>query len=139
MKVFIDSNVIIDVLQKREPFFEESYNIIRLGLDGEIDTITSAGDITNVYYIIRKFLRDPVTAREKIFILSNFVKICNYTSEDITKALVLFMPDFEDAIVAAAAKREKADYIITRNEDDFTNSPVPAVSPSKFLSQFHAK
>jgi len=139
MKVYIDSNIIIDVLQKREPFFDESYKIISLGLEGEIEAIISAVDITNVYYIMRKFLRDPVTAREKIFILSNFLKICHCTTEDITKAFILFMPDFEDAVIAAAARREKADFIITRNKDDFTDSPVPAVSPAQFLSQFHAK
>ena len=138
MKVYIDSNVIIDVLQNREPFFNDSYNVIKHGIDGGLETITGASDLANIYYIIRKSLNDPVMAREKIFILSNFVKICNCTPEDIAKALLLFMPDFEDSVVAAAAKREKADFIITRNEADFENSPVPAISPSLFLSRFYA-
>jgi len=138
MKAYIDSNIIIDVLQNREPFFKESYQIIRLGLEGRIETLVSASDITNVYYIVRKFIHDPVITREKIHLLSNFVNICACTPEDVNKALVLFMPDFEDAVIAAAAKREKADYIITRNTDDFADSPVPAISPSQFLYQLNA-
>jgi hypothetical protein len=52
---------------------------------------------------------------------------------DITAALPMNISDFEDAVVAAIAKREKADFIITRNEADFANSPVPALSPARFL------
>ena len=136
MRVFVDTNVIIDVFDKREPFFSESYKIIQLGLEGQINTIMSAGAVTDVYYIVNKYVKDDIQVREKIFILGNFIKICNCTSEDITGALALFMPDFEDAVAAAIARREKADYIITRNEEDFANSPVPAISPAEFLSKF---
>jgi len=139
MKVLIDTNIIIDVLDKREPFFQDSFRIIQLGLEGELETIMSAGAVTDVYYIINQFLRDANKAREQIFIISNFVKICNSTSEDITSALVLFVSDYEDAVIAAIARREKADYIITRNKEDFVNSPVPAKDPSEFLKQFFKK
>jgi len=133
MKVIIDINIIIDILERREPFFINSYRVIQLGLEGIIETIISTGNITTVYYIIRKSLHDAVKARENIFLLGNIVRICNSTPEDITQALILFIPDFEDAVIAAIAKREKADYIITRNTDDFANSPVPAVNPEQFL------
>jgi len=136
MKVLIDSNVMIDVLEERKPFFNDSYRIIQLGLNCEIETIMSAGDITNIYYVIKKSLRDAITAREKIFMLSNYVKICKATAEDITAAIVLFIPDFEDAVVAAIARREKADFIISRDEADFENSPVPAMNPTQFIKKF---
>jgi predicted nucleic acid-binding protein len=54
---------------------------------------------------------------------------------DINAALTLPINDFEDAVIAAVAKREKADYIVTRNEEDFKGSPVPAISPAMFLEQ----
>ena len=136
MKVLIDPNVIIDVLEEREPFYKDSYNVIRLGLENEIETIMSAADITNIYYVIRKSLKDAIAAREKIFILSNYLKICKATAEDITAAIILFIPDFEDAVVAAIAKREKADFIITRNESDFENSHIPVISPAQFINRF---
>jgi len=139
MKVIVDTNIIIDYLDNREPFFKDSYRIIQLGLEGEIETIMSAGAVTDVYYILNKYINDPSKTREKIFVLSNFIKICKSTSEDITRAIILFIPDFEDAVIAAIAKREKADFIITRNEEDFANSPVPAISPGKFLKKYFKK
>ncbi|MCL2758591.1 MAG: PIN domain-containing protein [Treponema sp.] len=133
MKVLLDTNVVIDIFAKRESFYENSYRVLQLGLEGEIETIMSAGAVKDVFYILKKYISDYNEIREKIFILSNYIKICNTTSEDITSAILLFMSDFEDALIAAAARREKADYIVTRNEKDFENSPVPAITPEQFL------
>jgi predicted nucleic acid-binding protein len=110
--------------------------MIQLGLEGELETIISAGTITDVYYLLRKYINDVNTTREKIFILSNYVKICKCTSEDITNALILFIPDYEDAVIAAIAKREKADFIITRDVKDFENSPVPAMNPTELINKY---
>ena len=133
MKILIDTNIVIDVLEEREQFFENSYSIIKLGLEGEVETIMTAGAVKDVYYLIRRFFGDDNKARENVFKISNYIKICNTTSEDITSAIILFMPDFEDALVAVAARREKADYIITRNKEGFKNSPIPAIAPEDFL------
>ena len=133
MKVLIDTNVIIDILEKREPFFQDSYRVIQLGLEGEIDASISAGAVTDVYYIINQSLRDVNKAKEKIFVLTSLVNICKTTPDDILNALTLFIPDFEDAVVSAIAKNNKMDFIITRNEADFINSPVNAITPAQFL------
>ncbi|MCL2319716.1 MAG: PIN domain-containing protein [Treponema sp.] len=136
MKVLIDTNVILDILEHRKPYFQNSYKIIQLGLEGKFETMFSAGAATDVYYIIKKSTRNADLAKEKIIALGGIVNLCDTTAADITAALALNMIDFEDAVVAAIAKREKADFIITRNEDDFANSPVPAVSPARFLKQY---
>jgi len=136
MKVLIDTNIIIDVLGKNEKFYDASHKIVLLGLEGEIETIMSASAVTDVYYILKKYIHDSVVLREKIFMLSNYVKICKATAEDITAAVILFIPDFEDAVVAAIARREKADFIISRDEADFENSPVPAMNPTQFIKKF---
>ena len=136
MKVFVDTNVIIDVLGKNEKFYNDSYKIFLLGLEGEIEIIMSASAVTDVYYIIKKYIHDSAEAREKIFLLTNYIKICKTASEDITNAVILSMPDFEDAVAAAVAKREKADFIVTRNESDFENSPVPAVNPAQLIKKY---
>ena len=138
MKVLVDTNIILDILEEREPFYEDSYKVIQLGLEGILDIIMSAGAVTDVYYLMRQFLRDANKARESIFILSNLINICNSTSNDITKALILSINDYEDAVIAAIAKREKVDFIITRNMEDFANSPIPAISPADFLQKFWA-
>ena len=56
---------------------------------------------------------------------------------DVQAALALGMPDFEDALLACRAKRQRVNYIITRNEKDFNLSPVPAISPKAFLELFY--
>ena len=135
MKILVDTNIIIDILEKREPFYHDSYRIIQLGLEGKLELFMSAGSITDVYYIINRSLHNNNKAKEKIFALTNLVSICNTTSDDITNALVLFMNDFEDAVIASIAKRERANYIVTRNEEDFSGSPVPAINPVQFLQE----
>ena len=133
MKVLIDTNIIIDILEQREPFFRDSYRIIQLGFGGNIETFMSAGSVTDVYYIINQSLRDPNKAKEKIMVLTTLINISDTISNDIKTALALSLVDFEDAVIAAIAKREKAEYIITRNEKDFHGSPVPALNPKQFL------
>ena len=134
MKLLIDTNVIIDILERREPFFTNSYKVIQLSLEGKLEAVMSAGAVTDVYYIISRSLRDKNKAREKIIGLTTLISICDTFAVDINNALPLNMPDFEDAVVAAIAKREKTNYIVTRNEADFINSPVPAISPTEFLA-----
>jgi predicted nucleic acid-binding protein len=136
MKILIDTNVIIDILDRREPFFEDSYRLIQLTVEGKLEAFMSAGALTDVYYIISRSLHDTQKAREKIIALTALIDLCDTTVGDITAALTLNIADFEDAVIASAAKRERADYIVTRNETDFTDSPVPAVSPTRFLRQF---
>ena len=135
MKVLVDTNIIIDVLEQRKPFFKDSYRLIQLGLQGKLETIMSAGAVTDVYYIISRSIRDAKKAKEKIAALTTLVNICNITANDINTALTLDMADFEDAVISSIAKREKVDFIITRNEADFSASLVPAINPSQFLKQ----
>ena len=133
MKVLIDTNVIIDILEHRESF-DASYRVIQLGIEKKLETIMSAGAVTDVYYIINRSLRDAKKAKAKIVALRSLVGICDTTAHDINTALTLKMADFEDAVIAAIAKRERAEYIITRNGADFANSPVSAISPAEFLA-----
>jgi predicted nucleic acid-binding protein len=136
MKILIDTNVIIDILEHREPFFADSYKAVQLSLEGKIEAIMSAGAVTDVYYIISRSIHDQKKAREKIMGLTALIRICDTLAVDIGSALLINISDFEDAVVAAIARREKTDYIITRNEADFTHSPVPAINPTRFLDKF---
>jgi len=136
MKVIIDTNIIIDILEHREPHFQDSYRSILLGLQEKIETFLCATAAADIYFLIRQNISDNKKVQEKIHALNVLIKICDTTSEDVKAALSLNMPNFEDAMVAAIAKREKADYIVTRNEEAFTGSPVPAISPSQLLDQF---
>jgi predicted nucleic acid-binding protein len=138
MRVLIDTNVVIDVIERREPFLADSYAVLRLIAEDELTGFLPAGSVADVYYIIKKS-KDAGTAQGAILALLELVALCDTTAGDISSALLLGFSDFEDAILAATAKREKADFIITRNERDFAKSPVSAISPKDFLARVALK
>jgi len=136
MKVIIDTNIIIDILQHREPYFQNSYRTILLGVQEKLETLLCASAVADIHYIISQNISDTKRVHTKVNALNILIKICDTTSEDVKTALSLDMPCFDGAIVAAIAKREGADYIVTRNEEAFSGSSVPTISPSQLLDQF---
>ncbi|MDR1205659.1 MAG: hypothetical protein LBL26_09305 [Peptococcaceae bacterium] len=72
-------------------------------------------------------------------VLIDNINIIDVTAADVKNALASAMSDYEDAMLAVSGQRWKADYIITRNEKDFRQSPVTALSPQAFLEQFHSE
>ena len=133
MKVLIDTNVIIDVLAKREPFHETSAQILRLSETGEIAAFISANSVTDIVYILRKYILDKSVLIFTVQNLLSIVDVADILKTDILRAFELDFTDYEDALQARCAKRIKADCIITRNPSDYANSPVPALTPESFL------
>jgi predicted nucleic acid-binding protein len=136
MKVLVDTNVIIDLLEKQGEFFQSSYDVTQLAVKGRIQAFMPASAVTDVYYIVHQNLHDAEKSKEAIIGLTALISLCDTLAGDVHAALTLPVNDFEDAVIAAIAKREKADYIVTRNEADFKNSPVPAISPAMFLERY---
>lgn len=135
MKILIDTNVILDIFQKREPFFPDSYQALHKAIEAESECLVSASSATDIFYMLRKFLKSASQAKERIEQLSQIVTFADVQGMDIQTALMRTMPDFEDAVVDAVAERNGASYILTRNIKDFTGSAVPAVTPADFLKQ----
>lgn len=136
MKILIDTNVILDIFQKRDPFFSDSYQALHKAIEAEYECLISASAATDIFYMLRKFLKSVDQAKERIEQLSHLVTFADVQGMDIQTALMRTMPDFEDAVVDAVAERNYASYILTRNTKDFIGSVVPAVTPTDFLKQF---
>lgn len=136
MKILIDTNVILDIFQKREPFFPDSYQALHKAIEAESECLVSASSATDIFYMLRKFLKSADQAKERIEQLSQIVTFADIRGMDIQTALMRTMPDFEDAVVDVVAERNGAACILTRNTRDFTGSAVPAVTPTNFLKQF---
>jgi predicted nucleic acid-binding protein len=134
MKVLFDTNVILDYLMQREPFYRNSREVILLSAENKLDGIIGAGSIADIYYICKKEYQSTEKSLNLITDLLKLVTLVDTKAYDINNALAYNMPDFEDAIIAAAALREKADYIMTRNAKDYSKSPVPAITPDEFLA-----
>lgn len=134
MRLLIDANIVLDVLQKREPYWKDSSVIWKLceteQAEGYISTLTFA----NLMYVIRREL-DPAQIRDVLDKLRLIFRFADFTAADMEKAAEMGWDDFEDAIQAATAERIMADSIITRNVRDFRNSKVIAFTPSEFIAR----
>ncbi len=134
MKVLIDTNVVLDVLCKREGFYEDAARIMKYCEVNKITGVISALTIPNIVYIMRKEL-DAQKTGDVIEKLQLIFTVADWKATDIKKALSMDFKDFEDALQSACASRIKADYIITRNIGDFVNSKVTAIKPAELLER----
>ena len=87
---------------------------------------------TDIAYILRK----SGDVKDKLLKLSYMINLTDVTADDFNEAVKSGMPDFEDALLAACAKRNKADCLVTRNAKDFAKSPVRAITPKQFLKDW---
>jgi predicted nucleic acid-binding protein len=134
VRVLLDTNVLLDIVEKREPAFTASYKVFLKSAAKEIDAIIGAGSVTDIYYVTRKNCGNDKQALNSIIDLLNVVTPVDTKAADIQEAIKLGFSDFEDAVIAVTASREQADYIITGNVKDFSKSAVPAISPVEFLN-----
>ena len=134
MRLLIDANIVLDVLQKREPYWKDSSVIWKLceteQAEGYVSTLTFA----NLMYVMRREL-DPAQIRDVLDKLRLIFRFADFTAADMEKAAEMGWDDFEDAIQAATAERIMADSIITRNARDFRNSRVIAFTPSEYIAR----
>ena len=134
MKVLIDTNIILDVLCKRPAFYEDSAKIFKLCEVKKISGVISALSIPNIMYILRKEL-DADKTRETLDNLMLIFSVADLKADDLKKAADMRFKDYEDAIQSACATRIKANYIVTRNIKDFSESKVTAIKPAELLDR----
>ncbi len=132
-KVLFDSDVIIDVLSRREPFFRASFQALNLVNLRLIQGYISAHAVTNIFYILRKQLGIPTTLTLLQTLLEE-ICIAPINDSVIHAALTNPQNDFEDAVTREAARASHIDYIVTRNLKDYTQSSIPAFLPEQLLA-----
>jgi len=137
MKVFLDTNVVIDFCAHRAPFFQPAACIVDMGYRGEIDIAISALTFINVAYILRKaFPKEDVYAK-----LGSLAELCDVSPIDrstVKEAIRRRSSDFEDCVQCFSAMASRADIIVTRDETGFKDLPVPFITPSDFISRCNA-
>lgn len=133
MKLLIDTNVILDVLMKREPWAESAEAVLIAVAEEKAEGYTTASTFTDLYYLLRKHLQDREKTKQALLGLLSVLDVLDVTRVDCEKAFDLSMTDYEDALLASCAKRHKIDQIVTRNEKHFDGSPVKTVTPEEFL------
>ena len=134
MKLLIDTNIILDFLQKREPYYEDASAIFQLSVDNEVIECVTASSITDIYYLVNKEFKDVKKTKERIQDLLELITILDVTNKDIQDAIRSEWKDFEDSLQYIVALHNSVDAIITRNTKDFSESSIPIYSPKEFLN-----
>ncbi|MGK7892079.1 MAG: type II toxin-antitoxin system VapC family toxin [Xenococcus sp. (in: cyanobacteria)] len=128
MQVLIDTNVVLDLLQEREPFVENAAKLFERIDDGEIEGFITATTITNIDYIVRK-AAGKIVAQDAISQILSDLNICAVDLNVLEQALALNFEDFEDAVQYACAVVHNLDAIVTRDLSGFVNAEIPVVLP----------
>ncbi len=132
-RVFIDSDVVIDYFTDREPFAGPASAIFELNEQGEIQLYISAVSITNIYYIVRRYLGQKESLKV-IRELKEITELVGVTKFEILEALSNGFGDFEDGIQHEVAKTvEGIQVILTRNLKDYKHSQIPVFTPDQYL------
>jgi len=134
MRLLIDGNIILDVLQNREPHVADSAKIWKLCETDQMEGYVSGLTFSNLVYIMRKEL-NPEKINEVFKTLGLIFRFTDLTVSDMAKAAEKQWDDFEDALQAATAERIHADNIITRNVKDYKQSRIVAFTPTEFLAR----
>jgi predicted nucleic acid-binding protein len=131
--IFLDTNVIIDLLGERFPFYESIAKVVTLADRKELLLMTSPISFTTAEYVLSKF-ESKAYALLKLQKFSILCKVAQADQETIDKSLFSLFKDFEDAVQYHCALQSKCELIITRNKPDFKKASLPVMTAEEFLS-----
>jgi len=134
-KVFIDSEIILDVAAARKPFVKNSKSVLSIVENSNIMGLITANSITNIYYILRK-LSSSDKAKDFIRTIIKYISIIPVDHHNVSNALDSGFTDFEDAVQYYSALTHQCDYIITRNTEDYKESKITVLEPGEFIALF---
>ena len=133
MRLMIDTNIILDVLLAREPFFKDSKAVLDFCESKKVLGFISASTATDIFYLVRKSLKSTEDAYTALGHILNIVKILTVTNDDVISAFTQHAPDFEDCLLATCAKSNKCAGIVTRNGKDFLTFGISTFSPEEVI------
>ena len=139
MKVLLDTNVILDVLQNREPWCENGKKIFYAIANQSVTGLVTSKQIADIHYLSKRqfagMKQSDKRARGIILKLTSVLSVIDTLGADCIDAIVIENNDYEDAILAMCAVRTKADCIVTRNKDHFRHIPITVFSPAEFVKK----
>ena len=133
-KVFVDTNIVIDLLAKREPFYKDAQDLFTLSDKKEIKLQISSLSFANAYYSIVKHHKS-VDAKKYLSKFKVLVEILPLEDKAIELALASDFGDFEDELQYFIAMDYECDIIVTRNKKDFKSSKIPIMTAAEYLKR----
>ena len=136
MKLLIDTNILLDVLLKKESFYYKAVEVLELVQYDNVQEYVSAAAVTDIYYIAYKYLKDKELVRQLLKRLMGIVSIAAVSEKEIEEALELAWNDFEDSVQYVVALLNEMDGIVTRNPKDYKRADMKVWSPEQVLQKF---
>ena len=131
MKAFVDTNILIDYICKREPFFIPAKSVFAACYMKKVEVVVSGLSIVNLLYICRKC--DLISLKANLLGLSQYIEIVDLPSSFVINGLKSGWSDYEDFLQNETAISNQCDCIISRNSDDFSMSCLPVYNASDFM------
>ena len=131
-KLFLDTNIVIDLLDKREPFCYDAVRLFTMAYNKKVQLLVSPITYATASFLLRKHGTEEVRR-----LLNNFRLLSRVTTTNektVDESLVSQFEDFEDALQYYSALTAKAEAIITRNKKDFVNSLIPVMTAGEYLA-----
>ncbi|MCL1797879.1 MAG: PIN domain-containing protein [Eggerthellaceae bacterium] len=133
MKLLLDTNVLVDYFGRRKPYLQDWLTLLVIQDFGDIELWVSAKSFTDVFCLLQKEVGG--NRLQQMFLESfQFLRVCSIGAVDFEEATKAAWDDFEDCLVAVAAKKVGADFIITRDLVGFSKASVPALSGQQFIT-----
>jgi len=133
LSALVDLNVILDVLQRREPFYATSARVLACAETGLVEGWVTAHSLTTLFYLLAKY-KSAERARVTLGELLSVLSVAAVDQAVIEQALSLPYRDFEDAVQMMAAVRTGVQYFVTRNIKDYKAGPLPVLQPAELLA-----
>ena len=133
MRILIDTNIVLDVMLKREPFYRMSLEILSLAKKDDVEEYISASAVTDIYYLAYRQLRDKGIVKNLMKELLTVVSVANVSEQEIENALSLEWNDFEDSVQYSVAYLQEMDGIVTRNPNDYKEAKIKVWEPKELL------
>ena len=130
-KIFLDTNIIVDLIADRKPFSKYSIEIFKKAEEKKIKLFTSSHSIATTHYLLKKYLEEKIL-RDVLYNLLDYVTVIAVDTDVLKKGLRSKHKDFEDSIqILCASTIEKIDCIVTRNTKDFRDSEILVLTPDE--------
>ena len=133
-RLLLDTNIVLDFLQKREPYYEDAKSVFAMSLRKDVELYVADITFSNIAFICRKSI-DPQKLYDLFSLLRKYVEVIGADNGVIDMAISLKAADFEDAVQYCSAMKANADCILTRNLKDFTFSLLPVYTAREYLER----
>ena len=138
-KVLIDSNIFVDFMFHREPFYKDSEKMISLCENKKVKGYVTTSMLMDLHYIFRRLSYSNNTANKAIEEIIKVFDVLNIEKKDIVNSIMQGKKDFEDGVIENCSIANKLDCIVTRNIDDFDDKKIEVLSPKEIVEKYLKK